>query len=133
MYMNRRHFLLLTMSLAATGCQSVESDNSAPLPKSVNIGSPKNFATDGIYRRYRDVGFFVVRQDGQIFAISSFCTHRKCKLTAEKDHTFYCPCHGSTFDPSGHVTKGPARRDLPVYSVDSNERGELVVQLRQPS
>lgn len=134
MYMNRRHFLLfLTTSVVATGCHSMEGGNSTPLPKTVNIGSPGNYATDGIYRRYRDVGFFIVRQGGKFFAISSFCTHRKCKLSAEKDRSFYCPCHGSTFDSGGHVTKGPARKDLPVYSIESNDRGELVVQLQQPS
>lgn len=131
MYMNRRHFLLfLTTSMAATGCESMEGGNSSALPKAVNIGSSGNYVKDGVYRRYRDVGFYIVRQGDKLFAISSYCTHRKCKLSAEKDRTFYCPCHGSTFDPDGHVTKGPARKDLPLYSIAANESGELVVQLQ---
>jgi len=134
MYMNRRHFLLfLTTSVAASGCKSAEGGNTVALPQTVRIGAPGNYAADGVYGRYRDVGFFIVRRGDKLFAISSFCTHRKCKLSPEKDRTFYCPCHGSTFDPDGHVTKGPARKDLPTYSVDANDRGELVVRLQQPA
>ena len=130
MEMNRRHFLLLTAGLAATaGCQSTESGSHATaLPKIINVGPAGNYSRDGIYSRYRNRGFFIVRQGDKLFALSSICTHRKCKITAEKDRTFYCPCHGSTFDAGGHVTKGPARRDLPVFSIVSNERGELLVQ-----
>lgn len=130
MNMNRRHFLLfLTTSVAATGCESVGGNKPANTqPKTVDIGSPDNYAKDGVYRRYRDAGFFIVRQGDKLFAVSSYCTHRKCKLSAEADRSFYCPCHGSTFDPSGHVTKGPARADLPVFSIVSNDRGDLLVQ-----
>jgi Rieske Fe-S protein len=114
--------------MAATGCKSVAGNNTDAPPESVNIGSPDNYAKDGVYRHYRDVGFFIIRQGDKLFALSSYCTHRKCKLSPERDRTFYCPCHGSTFDPGGHVTKGPARKDLPVYTIAKNERGELVVQ-----
>ena len=48
--------------------------------------------------------FFIVRKGASLFALSAICTHRHCKLEAEADKTFYCPCHGSTFDPEGKVT-----------------------------
>ena len=130
MYMNRRHFLLfLSTSMAATGCESVGGGKSpAILPATVNIGSSSNYTADGIYLRYRNAGFFIVRQGDKLFALSSYCTHRKCRLTSEPDRSFYCPCHGSTFDPEGHVTKGPARVDLPIFPIASNDRGELIVQ-----
>jgi Rieske Fe-S protein len=128
MNMNRRQFLLLTAGVAAAGCQSSWSGVSAILGKTVNIGPAENYAANGVYSRYRDAGFFVVRQGDKLFAISSYCTHRKCKLSAEADCSFYCPCHGSTFAPGGQVTKGPARVDLPVFSIASNAQGELMVQ-----
>jgi len=68
-----------------------------------------------------------VRRGPDLFALSAICTHRKCKLDAEPDKTFYCPCHGSTFDANGHVTKGPARRDLPVLATSIDENGRLLV------
>ena len=79
--------------------------------------------------RYRDLGFFIVRRGATLFALSAICTHRKCKLTAELDRSFYCNCHGSTFDPAGHVTQGPARRDLPVLTTVTDERGQLLVTI----
>ena len=132
MNINRRHFLLsLTASMAAAGCETVDGNKlSTGQPKTVNIGSPGNYAADGVYRNYRNAGFFIVRQGDKLFALSSFCTHRKCKLSAEADRSFLCPCHGSTFDPNGHVTKSPARADLPVYPIVSNDHGELVVQIQ---
>jgi cytochrome b6-f complex iron-sulfur subunit len=127
MTINRRQFLLLTAGLTA-GCQSTGSGNSAQ-GKTVNVGAASRYAADGVYSRYRDAGIFVIRQGDKLFAISSYCTHRKCKLSAEADRSFYCPCHGSTFDPQGHVTKGPARLDLPVFSIASNDQGDLLVQM----
>ena len=130
MYLNRRQFLLLTTCITTTGCQSIDSSSpSVAREKTINAGTAANYSADGIYSRYRDIGFFIVRKGEKLFAISSYCTHRKCKLSAEGDHTFYCPCHGSTFDPDGHVTKGPARVDLPTFSIATNDQGQLLVQM----
>src|ERR1700742_3794037 len=129
MFMNRSHFLFLTAGLATAGCQSTDGGGpSSTLPQTINAGPASHYAADGIYSRYRDLGFFIVRQGDKLFALSSYCTHRKCKLTAQTDRTFYCPCHGSTFNADGHVTKGPAKLDLPVYSTSSNDQGQLLVQ-----
>jgi Rieske Fe-S protein len=123
--------LLLTAGLAA-GCKSAdESGGSAKNTDQIfNAGSAANFAADGVYNNFRDAGFFVIRRDGKLSVLSAFCTHRKCKLTAEPDRSFYCKCHGSTFDPNGHVTQGPARRDLPALPSFENEKGELLVEIR---
>jgi cytochrome b6-f complex iron-sulfur subunit len=127
---NRRQFLMLTAGVAG-GCSTANEGgtvtaNRQPL---VNAGPVSNFATDGIYPGFCDQGFFVVRQGEQLFALSATCTHRKCKLIAEPDRSFYCKCHGSTFDPGGHVTKGPAKRDLPMLSAHTDERGQLIVSV----
>ena len=127
MMINRRQFLLLTAGLAA-GCKS-SGDFNASAERTVNAGLVGNFAADGVYSNFRDEGFFVIRRGDKLFALSAICTHRKCKLNAEPDHSFYCKCHGSTFDAAGHVTEGPARRDLPVLSAYTNEQGQLVVSV----
>jgi len=129
MNLNRRQFLFLTASAAAAGCQSTESGALAP-GKTINAGPAAKYAADGVYSRHRDMGFFIVRKGEKLFAISSYCTHRKCKLATESDRSFSCPCHGSTFDPDGHVTKGPARLDLPIFSISTNDQGQLLVQAR---
>jgi Rieske Fe-S protein len=130
MIINRRQFLLLTAGLAS-GCQASRDNGPAPaaVERIINAGPVSRYAADGVYRQFRDQGFFIVRQGNKLFALSSICTHRHCTLTAESDRSFSCPCHGSTFDPSGHVTEGPARRDLPVLPSYSNEQGNLMVRV----
>jgi Rieske Fe-S protein len=134
MILNRRQFLLLTAGLAA-GCKAVDDGGdpvAAKAAHTVNAGPSGNYTKDGVYSNFRDEGFFVIRQNGQLFALSAICTHRKCKLTAEPDRSFYCKCHGSTFDPAGHVTEGPARRDLPVFPTGMDANGQLLVTLPGP-
>ena len=51
------------------------------------------------------------------------CTHLGCIPNSSKDGWF-CPCHGSQYDSSGRVVKGPAPQNLyiPEYSfIDDNK------------
>jgi Rieske Fe-S protein len=130
MIINRRQFLLLTAGLAA-GCKAVDGNghSAAGAEHTINAGSAGNYAGDGVYSNFRDQGFFVIRRGGKLFVLSAICTHRKCKLTARPDRSFFCKCHGSTFDPAGHVTQGPTRRDLPVLSAVTDANGQLLVKL----
>jgi Rieske Fe-S protein len=131
MPLNRRTFLLLSAAFAA-GCAATPGGANlyaGRTERSVNAGPASQYLADGVYPRYRDLGFFIVRRGANLFALSAICTHRKCKLDAESDKTFYCPCHGSTFDATGKVTEGPARRDLPQFEISTNEKGELLVKI----
>ncbi len=66
-------------------------------------------------------------QAGELYALSPVCTHLGCLVnwnTAEK--SWDCPCHGSRFDPAGHVLNGPAvtplqARDLPLTPVAASK------------
>lgn len=132
MKINRREFLLLSAGLmAAAGCQSasVTGGSLSNPEQTVNAGPVGQYAADGVYNDFRDRGFFLIRKDGKLLAISAICTHKKCKLTAESDRSFYCKCHGSTFDPAGHVTAGPAKRDLPVLALATDANGQVLVQV----
>jgi Rieske Fe-S protein len=130
MRLNRRSFLLLGAAFAA-GCAAPGGGNFSTAEKKhvVNAGPAAQYLADGVYARYRDLGFFLVRRGASLFALSAICTHRKCKLDAEADKTFYCPCHGSTFDADGKVTEGPARRDLPIFEISTDENGNLLVKI----
>ncbi len=56
------------------------------------------------------------RQDNQVYAISTVCTHLGC-IVKPVDNGFDCPCHGSKFAKDGSVLKGPAPSGLPWYEV----------------
>ena len=45
------------------------------------------------------------------------CTHLGCVplgQQGEYDGGWFCPCHGSHYDSSGRIRKGPAPKNLPV-------------------
>ena len=129
MSMNRREFVILTCTCAAAAAAGCAANAPVVLrPAAVDAGPVADFAADAVYDRFVSQGFFVVRRGSDLLALSAICTHRKCKLRAEPDHSFYCKCHGSTFDPSGHVTEGPATRDLPVLPTTIDERGHLIIR-----
>ncbi len=67
----------------------------------------------------------VFRQAGQVYAISTVCTHLGCIVTPSATG-FACPCHGSEFEPDGAVRKGPAPRPLDWLEVTAGG-GAIVV------
>jgi len=123
---NRRQFLILAAAGVAAP-KAVEGNPTAD--RLVDAGPVSNYAVEGLYSGFRDQGFFLVRRGAQLLALSASCTHRKCKLNTTPDRSFYCKCHGSMFDPSGKVTEGPAKRDLPILPTMVNDRGHLLVQI----
>lgn len=127
--MDRRRFLILAAAgVAVANPNSALAARNATDGKLIDAGPLNKYSADGLYDGFHDLGFFVIRNGDKLIALSSYCTHRKCKLTAERDHTFYCECHGSTFDPGGKVTQGPATRNLPVLPTVS-DKGHLFVKV----
>ena len=129
--MSRREFLMLTTAAAAMAVEGGamgEGTNSGP-ERIVDAGPASNFTADGVYDAFRSQGFFLVRKGAKLVALSAFCTHRKFQLKARPDCSFYCNRHGSTFDPNGHVTMGPAKHDLPVFDTSVSETGHLLVKV----
>jgi Rieske Fe-S protein len=130
MEINRRQFLALATAAAGSavaGCPLLADSGGSEMI--IDAGPVSGFSGEGVYSNFRELGFFVIRQEGKLFALSSVCTHRKVKVSAEHDCSFYCKRHGSTFDPGGHVTQGPAKRDLPVLATSVNGSGHLLVRV----
>jgi 3-phenylpropionate/trans-cinnamate dioxygenase ferredoxin reductase subunit len=51
--------------------------------------------------------------DGELHAASPLCTHARCLVQWNAANTAWdCPCHGSRFDTSGEVLRGPAKKAL---------------------
>ncbi len=141
MMLTRRQFAILLAAVAA-GCErqndktvtaapaaqtSPPSSQTSTPPGAIDAGLISEFKSDDVYADLRDQGVFIIRRDEKLFAISSVCTHKGCKVRVASDQSFYCKCHGSTFDRDGHVTKGPATRDLPRLPVATNEQDHLLI------
>lgn len=126
--LTRKHFLLLTAAtLAGVGCAEFASAAAPKTPTVVDAGPAAHYAADGIYSGFRTQGFFLIRGGGKLVALSIFCPHRHCKVNAQPDLTFECPCHGSTFDATGKVTEGPSRKDLPSLPFTISPDGHVLV------
>ena len=143
MNLTRRQFAILAAAAAtglgrerfaaaapttATTTTSPAGEPSIP-PDAVDAGPLGDFKSDDVYDAFREQGFFVIRRDHQLFALSSVCTHKGCKVRVRDDLSFKCKCHGSTFDKDGHVTKGPAARDLPRLAVAEDARRHVIVDV----
>ena len=131
MEINRREFLILGAGLLAgcAGTGRAGTASTATREKTIDAGPAEAFGEDGVYDRFRDQGFFLIRRDGRLLALSSNCTHRDCILNVAPDRSFICPCHGSTFDAKGVVTRGPAQVSIPLLPLRVDERGRVLVQV----
>src|SRR4051794_35603889 len=140
--MERREFVALTIAGLTTALCGCSQDNAsgenrqqagglhAGMHGDFDAGMASEYAADGVYAQHKNDGIILVRRGEQLMAISSICTHRKCDVRPQKDGSFLCPCHGSTFDRDGHVTRGPAKADLPQYSTRIDDRGHVIVALQ---
>lgn len=66
---------------------------------------------------FREERVAVMREGGRFRALGLSCPHLGCTVTVAPDG-IVCPCHGSAFDLSGKVLKGPADRPLPALRVE---------------
>ena len=73
---------------------------------------------------YKESRVAVIREAGEIYALSLVCTHLGCSVTVTP-RELVCPCHGSVFDRRGNVVKGPADRPLVRYAVE--DQGDRIV------
>ncbi|HEY0004644.1 MAG TPA: FAD-dependent oxidoreductase [Pyrinomonadaceae bacterium] len=61
-------------------------------------------------------------EDGTLHENSAICRHLGCIVHwNSKEKTWDCPCHGSRYDPRGHVLQGPANTDLEPQPSGSKE------------
>jgi len=50
---------------------------------------------------------------GELHGVSPVCTHARCLVQFNAAETAWdCPCHGSRFDTTGQVLRGPAKKNL---------------------
>jgi ubiquinol-cytochrome c reductase iron-sulfur subunit len=60
---------------------------------------------------------------------SGVCTHLGCVPIGEAGDYggWFCPCHGSHYDISGRIRKGPAPLNLEVPAYDFPDEDNLVI------
>ncbi|CAM9241082.1 unnamed protein product [Ectocarpus fasciculatus] len=75
-----------------------------------------------------DATYLVVTEDKKVqdYGIVAVCTHLGCVVPWNKaENKFMCPCHGSQYDFTGKVIRGPAPLSLALSHVEEVE-GKVV-------
>lgn len=71
-----------------------------------------------------DPTYLVIDGDDAIrdYGINAICTHLGCVVpwNASEDR-FICPCHGSQYDATGKVVRGPAPLSLAISHIEVND------------
>lgn len=90
---------------------------------SEEIAAAENVSLDALPDPQSDDERLAPKPDGglnkAILVTSGACTHLGCVPVGAGGDTgdfggWYCPCHGSHYDTSGRIRKGPAPSNLPV-------------------
>ena len=84
----------------------------------IDSSSPLASAGSAVRLQFSNGSLLVDRADQNNFnALSAICTHQACTITGydSGNQEFICPCHGSVYNLSGGVVRGPAPRALPKY------------------
>lgn len=83
----------------------------------IDSGSPLATVGGMAFVQASGASFLVARtaQDA-CTALTSICTHQTCTVSNVSSGAYTCPCHGSQFDPSGRVVRGPAGSPLHQFT-----------------
>jgi Rieske Fe-S protein len=123
---DRREFVATCTMLSAAflaGCASMVTH---PVPVSAGRIQlslrqyPELAKSDGAVKLQpagQEEPIYVLANGGGFVAVSPICTHRGCTVDVQGER-LVCPCHGSTYDRSGTVLKGPAQRALTRYPIE---------------
>lgn len=61
------------------------------------------------------------------YGLNAICTHLGCVVPwNEAANKFICPCHGSQYDQTGRVVRGPAPLSLALAHLEEESDGSLV-------
>lgn len=91
-------------------------------------GGPESLVTSGQALFTQAGHFFVCRDTGGLYALTSVCTHQGCDVGfVSQSAGFECPCHGSKYDFSGRVTMGPAPLPLDHLALCVAPNGDVFV------
>jgi cytochrome b6-f complex iron-sulfur subunit len=71
-----------------------------------------------------DPTYIVITENKEIasYGLNAVCTHLGCVVPWNvAENKFVCPCHGSQYDPTGKVVRGPAPFSLALVHTTVND------------
>ncbi len=109
-----------------------KSNQPVPAESIITAGPAAGFSPDTVTAVPSGHFYLSCLPDGGFLALSRTCTHLGCSVPwDEAEKKFICPCHGSTFSPTGQVLTAPAPRPLDIFPVRI-ENGIVKVDISLP-
>jgi Rieske Fe-S protein len=82
----------------------------------IDASSPLASVGSAALVEYSNTALLVARTAQDTFAaVTAVCTHQACTITGYSNQIYTCPCHGSQFNTSGRVVRGPATSALRAF------------------
>jgi arsenite oxidase small subunit len=113
---------------SAGKAQSSSRTSQSTIPKGAIANSNNLQVNSPVYFQYPKgyPNILLKKTDGTLIALSMLCTHVCCECTYEpSSNEIYCPCHGSVFDATGKVLRGPAGTRLPSVELTVDTSGYI--------
>lgn len=99
-----------------SGCKKKEYSRKAEL---VELGEIRNFLESRQFIAHDSL--MILRDARGWSALNTRCTKEGCDLTPQ-ENSLFCSCCGSSFDFSGRILRGPAKKPLPFYEIFFKDR-----------
>ena len=120
--MDRKDFLVKTCAACGVGATLafIDSCSKTSLVNfTIDLSNSANSALLQVGGYVIQNGVFVQKTSAGYVALSQTCTHQGCTVSYSggSSGSFYCPCHGGTYNINGTVTGGPPPSPLPKYTV----------------
>lgn len=96
--------------------------------------APKLKEIDGAATlKVKDLDILFIRDSGTtVKALDGKCTHQQCFVGyARERKRIECPCHGSIYETSGKVIRGPAPKNLRSYNA-SLDADRIILEIDEP-
>ncbi len=128
--LTRRALLKLSLGLSSAlslfGLVKFLGYQSAPLePVRFTLKPPIEYA-EGTVTGVPEARAYILRDAAGLYAISSICTHLGCTVNMASEG-YECPCHGSQYNSTGYVLKGPAKLPLDRLELSLSDDGKVVI------
>ncbi len=96
-------------------------------PSQYDLGSAGDYPPGSRTLLMHIPAVLIHNNDGYL-ALSLVCTHLGCTVE-QKNGEYECPCHGSKYNDTGDVVRGPANIPLKKLRVETNETGNIILYM----
>ena len=129
---DRRQFFKTLLGVLGFGIAALRGGIARAKKLALNIDKVPSLSKVGGSAKVKLAGkevLLIRSAPSEVRGISPKCTHQNCPVKYNaKTGKVDCTCHGSSFDLSGRVLRGPATENLKTYATSLKE-GRIIISV----